>query len=239
MNRIAIYTSIFGGYDNLPNITYRPDNCDFICFTDLELYSTDWKIIRVPAIYSDPSRNAKKYKILPHRYLSDYDISIYMDGNFEVRENVNILINEYLKDCNAAFFDHNQQAVYDKRNCIYSEAQAILNGGMINMQRSPERGKLNFKDDPTIIRKQMERYKNKNYPENAGLIVGGIILRRHNEPSCIHAMEQWWNEIKYFSKRDQLSFNYVAWCQDFKFRYIPGETRNNVFFSYRKHDNKK
>ena len=52
-------------------------------------------------------------------------------------------------------------------------------------------------------------------------------------------MEEWWNEIKYYSKRDQLSFNYVAWNQNFNFNYIPGQTRNNTFFSYRKHDNKK
>ena len=36
-----------------------------------------------------------------------------------------------------------------------------------------------------------------------------VILRRHNEKDCIRVMEDWWTEIKYGSKRDQLSFNYV------------------------------
>ncbi len=239
MNKIVIYTSIFGGYDNLPNVSFKPENCDFICFTDSDIQSNGWNIIRVPVLYEDPNRNAKRYKILPHRYLSEYDISIYMDGNFEICGNINILINKYLNDANVAFFDHNQQETYDRRNCIYQEADFIINSGMLNMQRSPERGKLNFKDNPHVIQQQMLRYKNKKYPEDAGLIVGGIILRKHNDIACINVMEEWWNEIKYYSKRDQLSFNYVAWNQNFNFNYIPGQTRNNTFFSYRKHDNKK
>ena len=239
MKRIAIYTSIFNSYDNLPKVTYQPPNCDFICFTESDIQSVDWKIIKVSNLYNDPVRNAKKYKILPHRYLSEYDISIYMDGNFEIREDINILIDMYLADCNAAFFNHNQQAAYDKRNCLYEEADFIINAGMLNMQRTPERGKLNFKDNPDIIQRQILRYKEKKYPANNGLIVGGIILRRHNELDCVNAMEEWWTEIKYFSKRDQLSFNYVAWKQQFKFNYIPGETRDNKYFCYKKHDNKK
>ena len=239
MKKIAIYTSIFGGYDNLSSITYKPDNCEFICFTDSDIQSNDWNIVRVPTLYTDYNRNAKRYKILPHRYLPEYDASIYIDGNFGIQENVNILIENYLTDCNAAFFDHNRQEEYDRRNCLYTEANFILNAGDINLQRNPARGNLNYKDDPKIIQHQMTRYKNDGYPDNNGLIVGGIILRNHNNIDCINVMEEWWNEIKYYSKRDQLSFNYVAWKQNFKFNYIPGQTRNNTFFAYRQHDNKK
>ena len=49
-------------------------------------------------IYEDPTRNARKYKILPHRFLSEYDISIWIDGNIKVRGDVNELL-EYLNDC--------------------------------------------------------------------------------------------------------------------------------------------
>ena len=44
------------------------------------------------------------------------------------------------------------------------------------------------------------------------------------------AMEDWWTEIKYGSKRDQLSFNYVAWKNDLKFNYIDGDSRKNEYF---------
>ena len=57
-----------------------------------------------------------------------------------------------------------------------------------------------------------------------------VILRRHNEEDCIKLMESWWTEIQYNSKRDQLSFNYVAWKNKVKFNYIEGDSRNNEYF---------
>ena len=33
-SKIAIYTSIFGNYDNIPQISNKPPNCDLICFTE-------------------------------------------------------------------------------------------------------------------------------------------------------------------------------------------------------------
>ena len=238
MNKIVIYTSIFGNYDTLPDITYQPPGCDFICFTDSNIQADGWRVINTPPLYSDHTRNAKRYKILPHKYFKDYKISIYMDSNFSIIKDINELINLYLIDTNAAFHDHVKNTL-DSRNCIYQEAEAILGFGERNIKIWPERGMLNFKDNPEIIKKQIKRYMAKGYPQNIGLIVGGIILRRHNEKDCIQAMEKWWSEIKYYSKRDQLSFNYIAWKNNFKFNYIPHDTRNSEYFLYMKHNKQK
>lgn len=48
-------------------------------------------------------------------------------------------------------------------------------------------------------------------------------------------MENWWEEIKYNSKRDQLSFNYVAWKNSFNFNYLEGHDRTNHYFNFSKH----
>ena len=34
MNKIVVYTAIFGGCDDLLYPKFVPDNCDFVCFTD-------------------------------------------------------------------------------------------------------------------------------------------------------------------------------------------------------------
>ena len=236
--RKVIYTSIFGGYDALKDPIFLPEGYDFIAFTDIDLKSNVWEVRKKPAIYNDNTRNAKKYKILPHRFLSDYDISIYIDGNYVIKNNVNELVEKFLQKANAAFYDHNQQPLYDKRNCIYQEAEAIFNFGNINMKKNPKNGFLNFKDDPRIIQKQIKRYHNEGYPPNNGLINGGIILRKHNENDCVKVMESWWEEIKYNSKRDQLSFNYVAWKNNFNFNYLEGHDRTNHYFNFSKHTKK-
>jgi len=238
--KIAIYTSIFGGYDNLPEIPYKPDNCDFICFTDKDINSTEWKIIKSPVIYSSPNRNAKRYKVLPHKYLNQYEYSIWMDGNMSVKGDVNELIDQYLSNSSIAFYSHANN-VLDSRSCPYEEAEYILTIGNKNYNLNPERGILAYKDNPAIITKQMQNYGYAGFPRNGGLITGMVILRKHNDPDCIKVMEQWWSEVSYNSKRDQLSFNYSAWKHRVKFNYLPEDSRNNDFFvrSTKPHKGKK
>jgi len=218
MSSNVVYTSIFGGYDdevkqNLPN------GWDWKCFSEKNSLS----------IYEDDNRNAKRFKVLPHRYLKDYEYSIFVDGNMQVKGNIDELIDKYLKDANVAFFSHNNNHL-DARNSAYEEAQTIFDLGEKNMKRTPERGILNYKDNPFVIQKQIEKYRLLRYPADNGLITGMVILRRHNEKDCIQAMEDWWTEIKYGSKRDQLSFNYVAWKNSLNFNYMDGDSRNNEYF---------
>tara|TARA_R100000329_G_scaffold150561_1_gene143811 strand:+ start:206 stop:892 length:687 start_codon:yes stop_codon:yes gene_type:complete len=228
MNKKVVYTSVFGNYDDVvePKL---PEGWDWKCFSEQN---------SLP-IYEDNMRNAKRYKILPHRFLKEYEISIYIDGNYIIKRDVNELVDRYLNDANAVFHNHNSQPAYDKRNCIYDEARTILMFGEKNMKITPERGMKNYKDNPEIIVNQMKRYVNDNYPEQNGLITGGVILRRHNEKDCIKVMEDWWKEIRYGSKRDQLSFNYVAWKNKFKFNYMNSDCRDNSYFYLDKHTGKK
>jgi len=212
MNSKIIYTTIFGGYDDVtkPNL---PTGWDWKCFSEEN---------SIP-LYTDNTRNAKKFKVLPHRYLQDYEYSIFIDGNMYVVGNVDELIEKYLSDSNIAFFDHNKNRM-DPRDCIYDEYNAIMNLG----KNDPNQ---NFKDNPQVMYDQVKRYQDEGYPSHNGLITGMVILRRHNEKDCIRVMEDWWTEIKYGSKRDQLSFNYVAWKNNTKFNYMDGDSRNNEYFT--------
>ena len=212
MNSKIIYTTIFGGYDDITKPTL-PNNWDWKCFSEEN---------SIP-LYTDNTRNAKKFKVLPHRYLEDYEYSIFIDGNMYVVGNVDELIEKYLSDSNIAFFDHNKNRM-DPRDCIYDEYNAIMNLG----KNDPNQ---NFKDNPQVMYDQVKRYQDEGYPSHNGLITGMVILRRHNEKDCIRVMEDWWTEIKYGSKRDQLSFNYVAWKSNTKFNYMDGDSRNNEYFT--------
>lgn len=232
--RIAIYTSIFGGYDNLIEDQFQMEGVDYICFTDRDIKSKTWKVVKSIPIYNDPNRNAKKYKVLPHRYLKDYDWSVWIDGNIKVISDIRSLCSGGVYK----LYDHMQ--VFDKRNCIYEEAQAILNFGKINSERYPEKGVKNWKDNPRLIVDQINRYILEGYPKQNGLATTPIIVRSHHQQDVIKHNEDWWTEIKYNSKRDQLSFNYIAWKNDFNFVYLQGDSRNNEYFlSMGKHVGKK
>ena len=217
MSKRIIYTSVFGGYDEV--VEQSSNGWDWKCFSE---------DTHTP-IYEDNNRNAKRFKVLPHRYLKDYEYSVFIDGNMSVRGDLNELVDKYLVDSNVAFFSHSNNNL-DGRNCAYDEARTIFELGDKNMKATPDRGILNYKDNPFVIEKQMNRYIDEGFPKNSGLITGIVILRRHNKADCIQTMEDWWTEIKYNSKRDQLSFNYCAWKNNLKFNYMKGDSRNNQYF---------
>ena len=88
---------------------------------------------------------------------------------------------------------------YDN-DCIYQEKKACLSLK---------------KDVPEIMEQQMERYRLEGYPKNNGLIDSGILVRELHNEKVRKVMETWWKEILNGSRRDQLSFNYACWKNDF------------------------
>jgi hypothetical protein len=200
MKKTVVYTCIINNYDSLNEIQELEENIDYLCFTNTEITSKTWQIVKIENVENlDNSRFSKAPKIRPHLYLEDYDTSIWIDGNIQVKGH----INELLKSLDNTCFHVSR---HPSTNCIYKEAQVVVAYKVA---------------DPELVGKQMSKYRQEDYPENNGLIAGGIIIREHNAPFCIKISEEWWKEILCFSKRDQLSFNYIVWKNpDFKFEYI-------------------
>ncbi|MEZ4793279.1 MAG: DUF616 domain-containing protein [Gelidibacter sp.] len=218
MNKIVVYTALFGDYSGLVEQP-KLKNVDYVCYTDRSDYvSKSWKIIKVPQpVPNDDTRSNRYYKILPHKHLDrTYDISIYIDGNILILKDFSDLINSVIKESKMACFDHAQNKA-DPRDCIYEEYEAIMD--IANTKNV-------FKDDPEVMKLQMARFKEEGYPERNGLITAPILIRKHFDKDVIHLMEAWWHIVKSESKRDQLSFNYVAWKLNFKgLKLIDGDVR--------------
>ena len=218
-NTVAVYTAIFGGKDGLLPQKKIP-GVDFICFTDAPVRVSPWDVRVVSSNNTDPNRCAKEFKILPHRFLDGYDVSIWIDGNYLIVGDVGEIIETFLRTDGMAVFDHNKTEG-DARNCIYREYDSIMELG---------KSTGSYKDDPEIMRKQIERYRAEGYPEENGLLFASILIRRHGRPDVRNAMEAWWREIETGSRRDQLSFNYIAWKTGLKFTVIPFNIRFNRWF---------
>jgi hypothetical protein len=216
-NKIVVYTCITGNYDHLYEPLYRSDDFDYVCFTDnQELESDFWKISKFSVGDYDPTRQARWVKILPHLFLKNYQYSIWVDANIRIIGDLKELIREHLVKASLAFYRHS-----DGRKCIYEEAKVCI--------------KRN-KDNEEVINRQIDRYKSLCYPKNNGLISSGVIIRKHKDPTIIETMEDWWKEVENHSKRDQLSFNFVAWKNGTKFAIIDDYIRDNSYFKWRIHD---
>lgn len=217
--RIAIYTAITGAYDNLKSPQFIDKNCKYICYTDNpNLQSDIWEIRMLSSENSDFNRNAKKVKVLPHRYLQDYDWSIWVDGALEITGDLRKAINTYMLNSHFLSFLHY------RRSSVYSEAEVVKSAGF---------------DDAALIDRQIEKYRNDGFLDDNELIAGGALFRKHKEPDVVKTMERWWQEIAGYSRRDQLSFNYCAWKESFSFDLIDENYNENKFIKPYPHNRKK
>jgi hypothetical protein len=205
MNKIAIITSLCGDRESLVNPTIIHSNVDYYAFVDRPWpNSTIWRQIplekrHIGDMYSN-RRNAKYYKILPHRILPMYDYWLWADVSHAVVEDPRIIIRDYLKELEIGVFKHNQ------RNCAYEESKILK--------------ELNY-DHINLIDSQIQSYEKEGFPKNFGLFELPVSIRK-NTRNVIEFNEMWWNEIEKFSSRDQLSFPRCVWKTGIELKILPG-----------------
>lgn len=231
MFKTVIYTCIVRNYNSLPDITEKNPSIDYVCFTDNKnLNPNGWKLCSIPKDLKQYSKSKQQryIKIFPHKYLSDYDISIWVDSTTDLKS-----INSLLNSCN---FD--EQYIFlknnSKFNCLYKKAISLI---------------YSKQDFLNLIDTQIKKYKSEKYPENNGLVDTDIIIRKHNDHQCIKLMDFWMNEINNNSSNDYLSFNYSCWKTNGKYGILNENKKelkckskkiidnfNNIFVSQKNFD---
>ncbi|RAP50415.1 MAG: hypothetical protein BZ136_01345, partial [Methanosphaera sp. rholeuAM74] len=195
--KLVVYTAVTGTYDEPITPSYVNPEFDYICFTNNPNLKSDfWDIRLMEEDTQDNVRMARKYKILPHKYLSEYDYSLWVDTNFEITGDLSRYIDKYSINNKLMCIKH------DMRDCIYDEAHSCIDSQ---------------KDNPDIIEQQISKYSEEGYPAHNGLIASGIIFRDHHDEDVKMVMQTWYEEVSNHSKRDQLSFNYACWKNNFKY----------------------
>ena len=230
--RVAVYTTIFGGYASLYPLPKQSVDADFFCLTDhldpmyatassVNVESQKWKLIPVEYPTTDlPSRlRAKFFKLFPWEAftLDQYDILIYIDGSIEITSP------DFVRHCLDALGDQDM-ALYrhPQRDCIYDEA---------------------------IASKPLNKYQSQNidaqicfytsiFPRHGGLYACGVMVRRIQSASVRELMARWWWEIIKWTYQDQLSFPVVCKLSGFTPNTFPGNQYKNAFFKVHWHDDK-
>ena len=190
-----IYTCISGDCDIIPIIqTYYSPDRRYICFTDNRTlinmkYFGMWEIRPLAFNELDGIRNARWHKMHPHILFPDCNESIWIDANIDIL--TPYLFEEIrVKDLPLLV------PLHYCRKSVYSELKAV---------------KCLKRDQEDIVDKIQNYIREKGMPENYGLNETNIIYRKHNVDKIKTLMDDWWEMIAKFSKRDQLSFSYVLW----------------------------
>lgn len=221
--KYVIYTCISGNYDKLCNLSnVNLNDFDYICFTNsdqiLEQESNVWKVINVKNFNIGIDKDDKDYfvkfarffKTHPHLFFENYEKSIWIDGNVNIIGDTIEFIKLFNKD------EYIFIPTHPIRKCIYDEIKAV------------EAARYETKENLNIVNKFL---LNENYPKDNNLVQSGIILRDHLNKDCMFLMEKWWEMIKNYSKRDQLSFNYIFWKYGGKYQTIIWNILSKSYFN--------
>ncbi len=216
-NKFVVYTALFGNYDDLIDPKEKYEGCDFICFTDQKHLTSDiWEIRLIEECDLPPNMMNRKYKILPHLFLSEYEWSLYVDANIAIIGNSFNLAKKYLSNYDMAIPKH------FARDCIYEESKECVILGKTKYDKT---------------KKQMDSYEKEGFPKNFGLGENNILFRKQNNKKVMKLMNDWWDELNTQTKRDQLSLAYVLWKNGEKFEYMDESAREGLgYFEYINHN---
>lgn len=205
MNKNLIYTAIIGDYDVLMEPKIITKGWDYFCITNNKKIKAQsgsvWKIHYIEDKKLTDPKLARKIKMLFFEVsvlkFKRYHVNIWHDANIQINCN----LNKFIEGRNDEFY-------------IMSHPERLNVLDEVNFCAKRDKG------TPDIMNRQMQDYIADGFPDNAGLCASGLMIRR-DTPKVRRLMTKWFNEVKKYSKRDQISFNYVLWKNPIPVNYIP------------------
>lgn len=202
----AAFTKDIGREINLPTEQPEFDNVSYHLFTNIKnSRSTKWSIY-FEKLEGDPRLAAREVKTCIHKFVPDADYWLWIDSNCLIKRDPRDLL-KYVESCDIAVMPH------PERSNIIEEAQTIFKW------KNDQSKNLQFQID--------EYYKEGYIPSS--LYETKVLLRRNTE-KIRKFNELWWDNLKNYSIRDQISFPYVAWKTKTFINTFPG---NNSLSEYR------
>ena len=222
MKKYVLYSAIIGAYDDIIQPLIVDDDFDYIIFSDSikEEKVGVWQIRQID--YTNPiqTKVARYVKTHPHLLLPEYKCSVWIDASV-------IIKSDYLYNRAKSLYADKvaiSSMKHPNRDCIYDEAVAVV--------------MYNFESEETVL-KWIDYLHQNHYPEHNGLCETGILFRSHDDVIS-RFNEEWWHCIEKYSRRDQLSFNYMLWSQHLKREnFFPSGifVRESMHVSIRQHAN--
>ncbi|MGY6531827.1 glycosyltransferase [Glycocaulis sp.] len=214
---VIVYTVLVGDYEALK----EPENPDprvrYLLFTDNpEVKTEHWEVVPLDTLGLSPRRASRLPKLLPHRYLPEHDISLYIDASITLIEpDILSVAHRALQGVDIAAYPH------FRRNCIYAEIDECLE---------------QHKADPERSKALRDRLKKEQFPRDWGLLENAFLIRR-NSLVMRRINDIWFKEYISGPERDQFSLMYVLWRAEIPYGVIgqEGNFRNSSHLRWTKH----
>ena len=212
--KLVIYTTLLGDKEPLGNPlsdiqdTSTDLDISYVCFTDSNtLTSETWELKPINMYLLSADKMCRQAKALPHEFFPDHQYSLWIDNIVKLKR---LPRAADLNTNNKFLF---KLFVHSGRSNLFEEACAIHG--------------LGYETSETVLN-QMEHYsKFVNLSSVSPLSTTTVIIREHHHPRVIEFGKTWWSQILNFSKRDQLSFDFVRTQLNTAIDYFPGTKLDN------------
>ena len=212
--KLVIYTTLLGDKEPLGNPlsdiqdTSTDLDISYVCFTDSNTLKSDtWELKPINMYLLSADKMCRQAKALPHEFFPEHQYSLWIDNIVKLKR---LPTSADLKTPNKFLF---KLFVHSGRSNLFEEACAIHG--------------LGYETSETVLN-QMEHYsKFVSLSSVSPLSTTTVIIREHHHPSVIEFGKTWWSHILNFSKRDQLSFDFVRTQLKTAIDYFPGTKLDN------------
>ena len=210
MNKRVIYSANIGYYDHpWPTITF--DGWDFLMFTDKKDFEIKgWQMVYVDLVGS-PVDMQREIKINSHKYVGNYDLSIWADANQVLTGHPNHFLDHIHYTSGFATTKHHA------RSTMTDEVNQILLWG---------------KDTEERCRLTVETlFKKTKMPNDWGLFETGVTVR-DNSKEVEKLNKLWYQYWQIGSHRDQLSLPFAAYKSKVPIHTFERSQRTPFFRQY-------
>jgi hypothetical protein len=190
--RRIVYTALMGRYEQLNEQPIAAESdVEFVCFTDdPDLRSSSWTIrLMEPRFPLDSIRSARYLKARGPSLLTEYDETLWIDNAVQLRATPESLLGSWLATADIGL------PLHSFRTNVISEFDAVVTEGY---------------DDPARVYEQLIHYSTLRPETLQELPYWTALVARRQTPEVDAAMRLWWDHLLRYSRRDQLSINYVV-----------------------------
>jgi hypothetical protein len=192
--KVIVYSCMIGNYDNVTSFK-KQRGYDYILFTDQNINNTNWTIFPIPEevlkLNVSDIKKQRYMKIHPHKFFKNYDLSLYIDPNYEITGDLDDYLINTLNPLDHIYIPHLQ---FGK-----------------GIRQALDKAIENNLDKISILKKVEKKYTRKHFIDKTGIVNAGLMIRYHHKEDCIRLMEAWWKEVRDLSHVDGFSFDFAGY----------------------------
>jgi hypothetical protein len=212
--RIAVVSSVYGGYDEPAMPVAQDVPCEFVLVTDRPYDRPPWRTVVEPRPQLHPRLAAKLAKCRPDLY-ADADVYVWVDASVVIRSP------GFAWWATTHVGQHSPiaQVPHPWRSSVVDEAEASV--------ALPKYAGL-------AVREQAAHYVAAGYPDGWGLWATGLIAYR-NDPAVWDFGDAWLREQVAWTYQDQISEPPLLHALGLKPVDLPGPLTGHPLFGIRRH----